>query len=171
MALPVTIQNRTKIYNVSGYDGGKLPEWLIQKHRKKLKKDVEYGRRIELIQEFEFPEASNTLQLTKNEKFIVATGVYKPQIRVFDLEELSLKFERHTDSESVAVSLLDDDWTKLLLLQSNKSLEFHTQGGIYYNAPIPLVTSHLTERVIFIYLAFASLAATCIMIHILATHW
>jgi ribosome biogenesis protein ENP2 len=139
MTLPVTIQNKTKIYNVSGYDGGKLPEWLIQKHRKKLKKDTEYGRRIELIQEFEFPEASNIIQLTRNEKFIVSTGVYKPQIRVFDLDELSIKFERHTDSESIAMTLLEDDWTKLLLLQSNKSLELHTQGGIHYNAAIPMV--------------------------------
>lgn len=142
MALPVTIQNKTKIYNVSGYDSGKLPEWLIQKHRKKLKKDIDYGRRIELVQEFEFPEASNRIQLTRNEKFIVSTGVYKPQIRVFDLEELSIKFERHTDSETIAFSLLEDDWSKLALLQSNKSVEFHTQGGIYYNTAVPLVIDY-----------------------------
>lgn len=39
MVLPVYHYNNTKIYNVSGYDTAKLPEWLINKHRKKLKKD------------------------------------------------------------------------------------------------------------------------------------
>jgi ribosome biogenesis protein ENP2 len=147
MALPVTVHNRTKIYNVSGYDSGKLPDWLLQKHRRQLKKDVAYGRRIELVQEFEFPEASTTIQLTRDERHIVATGTYKPQIRVYDLEELSLKFERHTTAETVSLTLLEEDWTKLLLLQADKKLEFHTQGGFYYSAPIPLVKRQFHLRV------------------------
>ena len=137
--LPVTVHNRTKIYNVSGYDEGKLPEWLLQRHRKKLKKDVEFNQRIELIQDFEFPEASNCLKVTPDARSVVGTGVYKPQIRVFDLEEMTIKFERHTNAETIKFECLEDDWKKLLLLQSDKSIEFHTQGGIYYSAKIPKV--------------------------------
>ena len=35
-------------------------------------------------------------------------GVYKPQIRVFEYSEVSMKFDRHTDSENITfeVSLL-----------------------------------------------------------------
>lgn len=67
----------------------------------------------------------------------MATGVYKPQIRVFDLNHLSLKFERHTNSETISFVLLEDDWTKMALLQSDRSIEFHTQGGLYYSTRIP----------------------------------
>lgn len=31
----------------------------------------------------------------------MATGTYKPRMKVFDLEELSMKMERVTDSENV----------------------------------------------------------------------
>ena len=56
---------------------------------------------IELIQDFEFPEASNKIKTTRDGHHAVATGTYKPQIRVWDLDQLSLKFERHTDAENV----------------------------------------------------------------------
>lgn len=31
----------------------------------------------------------------------MATGTYKPRMKVFDLEELSMKTERFTDSENI----------------------------------------------------------------------
>lgn len=56
---------------------------------------------MELIQNFEFPEASNRIKTTRDGKFAVATGTYKPQMRVFEYAEVSMKFERHTDAENV----------------------------------------------------------------------
>jgi ribosome biogenesis protein ENP2 len=67
-----------------------------------LKKDSEWTRRVELIQDLEFPEASNISKFTPDGKFIVATGTYKPQFRVFELDQMSMKFDRHTDAETVA---------------------------------------------------------------------
>lgn len=90
-----------------------------------------------MIQDFEFPEASNRLMLTQDGQSIVATGIYKPQIRVFDLNHLSLKFERHTNAETRSFVLLEDDWTKLALLQSDRTVEFHTQAGLHYSTRIP----------------------------------
>lgn len=63
---------------------------------------LEYRRRIELIQDFSFPEASLKIKCTRDGKHIMATGVYKPQIRVYELAEVSMKFERHTDCDNVA---------------------------------------------------------------------
>lgn len=40
MVLPVQHYDNTKIYNVSGYNTAKLPEWLINKHKKRLKRDA-----------------------------------------------------------------------------------------------------------------------------------
>lgn len=141
--LPITYSStgnnnsQHKIYNVSGYDQSKLPEWILEKHKKSLRKDANYSKRIQLIQDFDFPEASNRIQLTPDQKYIVSTGTYKPQIRVYDLEQLCLKFERNTDAENIQFRILDQDWTKLVLLQADRSLELHTQGGIYYRVKIP----------------------------------
>lgn len=56
---------------------------------------------VELIQHWEFPEASLRIRTTPDGHHAMATGVYKPQIRVYDLDQLTMKFERHTDQENV----------------------------------------------------------------------
>ncbi|CAB4428976.1 unnamed protein product [Rhizophagus irregularis] len=35
------------------------------------------------------------------------------------------------------MSILSDDWTKSVLLQNDRTIEFHTHGGIYYKTRIP----------------------------------
>lgn len=72
--------------------------------RKKRKAAIENDKilsKIELIQDFDFPVASNRIKCTRDGLNIMATGTYKPQIRVWECEQLSLKFERHTDAENV----------------------------------------------------------------------
>lgn len=53
------------------------------------------------MQDFDFPEASNKIKTTSDGQYVIATGTYKPRMKVFDLEELSLKTERVTDSENI----------------------------------------------------------------------
>jgi hypothetical protein len=53
------------------------------------------------LQDFDFPEASNKVKSTRDGQYVLATGTYKPRMKVFDLEELSLKTERFTDSENI----------------------------------------------------------------------
>jgi ribosome biogenesis protein ENP2 len=97
-----------KIYTVNGPAAGSsssLPSWLtIKKRSQRSKKRVTretVESQIELIQGFEFPEACNKIKVTRDGKSAVGIGTYKPQMRVWDLEELSMKFERHTDAEGV----------------------------------------------------------------------
>lgn len=82
-----------------------IPAWLTQRSKnKKGKKRAKTERtlgHVELIQHFEFPEASLKIRTTPDGHHAMATGVYKPQIRVYDLDQLTLKFERHTDQENV----------------------------------------------------------------------
>jgi hypothetical protein len=52
-------------------------------------------------QDLSFPEASYKVRTTRDGRYLVATGTYKPRMKVYDLDELSLKFERVTDSENV----------------------------------------------------------------------
>ena len=98
-----------KVYTVNGAAAGSsssLPDWLTRKRasvkgkRKRPVREQVEGT-IELIQGFEFPEASNRIKTTRDGHHAIATGTYKPQMRVWDLDQLSLKFERHSDAENV----------------------------------------------------------------------
>lgn len=97
-----------KVYTVNGAASGSsssLPDWLTRKRAAKekgkrvVKEQVEGS--LELLQHFEFPEASNRIKTTRDGHHAVATGTYKPQMKVWDLDQLSLKFERHSDAENV----------------------------------------------------------------------
>ena len=102
MVLKSTSAGNVSIYQVSGTNVSRsLPDWIAKKRKRALKQDLEYQNRIELIQDFEFSEASNKIKVTPDGQFCMATGTYKPQIHVYDFENLSLKFERHTDCENV----------------------------------------------------------------------
>ena len=99
--------NSVRVYTVNGVAAGSssfLPDWLLRKReakgkRRAVREHVEGT--IELIQGFQFPEASNRIKTTRDGHHIIATGTYKPQMRVWDLDQLSLKFERHSDAENV----------------------------------------------------------------------
>ncbi|KAJ8072239.1 Small ribosomal subunit biogenesis [Marasmius tenuissimus] len=137
-------QEHVKVYTVNGATAGSsssLPDWLTRKratNSKKRKAQKEhYEGTIELIQGFEFPEASNKVRTTRDGTHVIATGTYKPQMRVWDLDQLSLKFERHTDAENVDFIMLSDDWTKSIHLQNDRTVELHTQGGHHYRTRIP----------------------------------
>lgn len=106
----VVPQDAVKVYTVNGAASGtstSLPDWLTRKRaarggkgkRAIVKEQVEGS--VDLIQHFEFPEASNRIKTTRDGHHAIATGTYKPQMRVYDLDELTLKFERHSDAENV----------------------------------------------------------------------
>ncbi|KAG7194480.1 Small ribosomal subunit biogenesis [Scheffersomyces spartinae] len=126
------------VYQVAGANVSRsLPDWIAKKRKRALKLDLEYQNRIELIQDFEFSEASNKVKVTPDGQYAMATGTYKPQIHVYDFANLSLKFDRHTDTENVDFVILSDDWTKSIHLQNDRSIEFQTKGGIHYKTRVP----------------------------------
>ncbi|CAN6605396.1 ribosome biogenesis protein Enp2p [Trichomonascus vanleenenianus] len=138
MVLKSTSGTDVSVYQVAGTNASRvIPDWLARKRKRSLKQDAEYANRIEVIQEFEFREASNRIKVTRDGQFCMATGVYKPQIHVYDFQHLSKKFERHTDAENIDFVLISDDWTKSVHLQSNRVVEFHAQGGIHTRSRIP----------------------------------
>ncbi|XP_044267259.1 nucleolar protein 10 [Tribolium madens] len=134
--MQVSDPNNVKIYNLSA--GKSLPEWLSERKRRALlKKDVDIRRRIELIQDFDMPGLSTTVKVSKDGQYILATGIYKPRIKCFDVNNLSLKFERCFDSEAVTFEILSDDYSKLVFLQCDRYVEFHAAHGRYYRLRIP----------------------------------
>ncbi|KAI8818545.1 WD40-repeat-containing domain protein [Fimicolochytrium jonesii] len=135
--MQVSNANNVKIYSVTSAARSAIPDWLQRRNAKSLKKDEEWRRRIELIQDFEFPEASLKIKPTRDGNYIVATGVYQPQMRVYELAQKSMKFDRHQDCENVQFEILSDDWSKTVMLQSDRTIELHTQFGLHYKTRVP----------------------------------
>ena len=138
-----------------------MPDWLAARKKtdRKRRNTGEQGQGIRLIQvsfssssqlplptlslprgggqDFDFPEASNKIKTTRDGQFCLATGTYKPRLKIFDLLELGLKSERVTDAENVDFCILSDDWTKTLHLQTDRSLSVHTASSALYSTRIP----------------------------------
>ena len=123
------------MYSVAG--GKSIPAWLSDAKKKSLRKDEEYRKRIELIQDFEFPSACQRIKATSDGQYIFATGYHAPRVRVYDLSQLSMKFERYLDSEIVDFQILSSDYSKAVFLCADRSLQFHAKFGAYYQLRIP----------------------------------
>jgi hypothetical protein len=115
----VIITMPPKIYTVNGPSStstSTLPTWLTTKTRPSKKHNIKRSKtqhsvgQLELIQDFAFPETAFKIKTTEDGLYAVGTGSYKPMMKVWDLEGLTVKFERVTDSENVdfVVSLLLD---------------------------------------------------------------
>uniref|UniRef100_H2YS54 Nucleolar protein 10 n=1 Tax=Ciona savignyi TaxID=51511 RepID=H2YS54_CIOSA len=134
--MQVSNPNNIKIYNLSC--GKSLPEFISDKKKRSLQKnDVDLRRRIELIQDFGMPTVSNTVKMSPDGQYIFATGTYKPRVRCYDVNHLSLKFERCLDSEAVTFDVLSEDYSKIVFLLSDRSIELHTQQGRHYSVRMP----------------------------------
>lgn len=93
--------------------------------------------RVQLLHDFAFPGACARLRPTPDGAYLCAVGSYPPQLRVYELAELGLKFQRDLDCHAVDIAVLESDWRKLALLRADRTLEFHARSGAYYKTRIP----------------------------------
>ena len=133
--LRVSAPNGVKVYQVTG--GKQVPKWLSETNKRKLRKDADYQRRIELVQDLEFSTASSRVRLSGDGNFLAVTGIHPPQVKVYDLSQLSMKYERHLDSEVVDFDILSDDYSKMAFLCADRSVVFHAKFGNYYKTRFP----------------------------------
>ncbi|KAF4125626.1 ribosome biogenesis protein ENP2 [Geosmithia morbida] len=143
------------VYTVSGASTARpLPDWLARRRKRSLKDDPEYQNRVELLQDFEFEEASNCIRISEDGDWVVSTGTYKPQMHVHNLPQLSLSFARHTNALNHTFVLLSQDYSKSLHLQIDRSLEFHTPMGCHHRVRLPrygrdlIYDRHSTEALV-----------------------
>ncbi|KAE8421704.1 WD40-repeat-containing domain protein [Aspergillus pseudocaelatus] len=131
-------QSEVPVYTISGSNTARpLPEWLARRRKRSLKNDPEYANRVELLQDFEFEEASQCVRVSEDGEWVMSTGTYKPQIHTHHLPQLSLSWARHTDALNTTFLLLSSDYSKSLHLQSDRSLQFHTPAGCHYTTRLP----------------------------------
>lgn len=72
------------------------------------------------------PGVSTSLRVSKDGQYIMATGIYKPRIKCFDVNNLSLKFERCLDSEVVTFEILSEDYTKVCMALKDLNIKGYT---------------------------------------------
>ncbi|KAF2657780.1 hypothetical protein K491DRAFT_776986 [Lophiostoma macrostomum CBS 122681] len=136
--MKISNQADVPVYTIAGsHTARPLPDWLIRKRKRSLKQDPEFANRVELLQDFEFEEASHCVRASEDGDWVMSTGTYKPQIHTHYLPHLSLSYARHTNCLNETFLLLSSDYTKSLHLQTDRFLEFHTAGGLHYSTRIP----------------------------------
>jgi ribosome biogenesis protein ENP2 len=137
--LKVTTLNDVKVYNCSA--GKTVPQWMedyANNNVGSLRYNSDFRRRIELIQNFDFPTASRQICVSRDGQYIGVGGVYKPQIKVFDTSQLSIKFERHIDSECVQMRFLSDDFSKIAMMRNDRFIEIHASYGRHFQTRVPI---------------------------------
>lgn len=83
------------------------------------------------------PGVSTSIRMSPDNQFILVTGTYKPRVKCYDVNHLSVKFERCFDSEVETFEVLSDDYTKMVFLHSDRYVEFHAGHGRHYRLRIP----------------------------------
>ena len=143
MSISVTEYNNIKCYNFAF--GKTLPEFLelYQKKKKKLKEDEAFRKRVELIYDFTFRDSSQHLEVTDDGEYIIASGLYKPMIKIFDLNEVSLKCERGIDSEIIKFTMLSADYRKIAMICKDRNIELHAQYGRHFKIRTPTIARDL----------------------------
>lgn len=136
--MKLTNPGTVPVYTISGSNTARqLPEWLARRRKRSLKNDAEYQSRVELLQDFEFEEASSCIRISEDGDWVMSTGTYKPQIHVHNLPQLGLSFARHTNSLNHSFILLSSDYSKSLHLQTDRRIELHTPMGCHYEVRLP----------------------------------
>ncbi|KAL8442079.1 hypothetical protein Emag_006676 [Eimeria magna] len=117
----------TKVYDLSAFGGG-VSVFERQRDKNRRKKTSQQPQDdVVLLQDFEFPVASNCIQM-----------------RVYDVHGLGLKFQRGLDSEPIDLRFLSADYTKIALLERGRWIELHGQGGRHHRLRIPAEGTKLT---------------------------
>ncbi|XP_075110236.1 uncharacterized protein LOC107828340 [Nicotiana tabacum] len=134
--LKSTAINGVKMYTVAGQHRS-VATWLPPKKLRALRKDPSYMQRVDLIQDLRFETATTRIKVTPDGEYLIASGIYPPQVKVYELRELSLKFERHLVSEIVNFQVLSDDYSKMAFLCADRSVCLHAKYGSHYSLRIP----------------------------------
>ncbi|GJN29787.1 hypothetical protein PR202_gb18109 [Eleusine coracana subsp. coracana] len=138
--LKATSINGVKLYSLTG--NRYVPPWVLAKTKRSLRKDKKYQRRLDLIHDLRFETATTKINVTPDEQYVIASGMLTsvflpPQVKVYELKELSMKFERHLISEIINFQILGDDYSKLAFLCADRSVNLHAKYGSHYSLRIP----------------------------------
>lgn len=137
-----------KIYTFEGV-GSSSKTNKNNKNNCETTRDTKKTGRLELVQDLSFPSSCQKLKLSADGNFLIGSGLHSPRIRCFDLSHFSLKFERFLDSEVVDFQIISEDYSKIVLLCRDQSVQLLNRSGSNFNTHFPRPGRDLT------YLPFA----------------
>ncbi|KAJ0797108.1 putative nucleolar protein 10/Enp2 [Helianthus annuus] len=99
----------------------------------------DYMERVDLIQDLRFETTTTRIKATPDGEFLIASGYWELvftlyKLKVYELRDLSLKFERHLVSEIINFQVLSDDYYSNLAFLCADRLWF--VGMLIYNLSI-----------------------------------
>ncbi|PHJ22549.1 embryo sac development arrest eda7 [Cystoisospora suis] len=130
-----------KVYHLSS-GRSRAADLLPRRKRRRQRErkgpgDEPEASEVELLQDFEFNISSQCVKVSPDGEFVTATGIYPPEVRVYEVQSMGLKFRRGLDHEVVDFTFLSEDYRKLLFLQEQRHVDIHTQGGTHHKMRIP----------------------------------
>uniref|UniRef100_A0A7E4VEQ6 Nucleolar protein 10 n=1 Tax=Panagrellus redivivus TaxID=6233 RepID=A0A7E4VEQ6_PANRE len=134
--MEVSATDDFRVYNLS--KGDSIPDWVSSKRRRKLEKQYStFHSGIRLVQDFGFPDLSTAIALTPDGQYILGSGVYKPSLKLFDVNELSQKYEHGLDADAIDILPISDDYRKMIVLEVDRYCEIFSNGYRYYRFRFP----------------------------------
>lgn len=94
-------------------------------------------REINPLTDLGFEVACHTLYISEDTRKLIAAGVYKPTVKLFDFKIGIMKFERHLSTDPIKLIGLEEDAEKFAILKNDKTVEFHTKGGLHEKVRMP----------------------------------
>jgi ribosome biogenesis protein ENP2 len=96
-------------------------------------------QRVEVVHDLDFATTSSRVRFSPDGDFMMLTGAYPPTVKMYELAHLSQKFSRTLDAEVVDAVFLSRDYKKFAMLQDDRHIEVHSQGGSHYRMKLPRV--------------------------------
>ncbi|EDL42941.1 hypothetical protein, conserved [Plasmodium vivax] len=136
------INNGIKIYSltsgrVSPESGGVVGAGKAGGKRRKNASIERSENSVEILHDLEFSQKSDQVKISDDGRYICISGMYPPQVGLYDTKEMSIKHRRHFDEEVVSFEFLSSNYEKLAFLCKNRHLEFHNAAGKYHKMRIP----------------------------------
>ncbi|XP_058779809.1 uncharacterized protein LOC131653592 isoform X2 [Vicia villosa] len=96
--------NGVKMYTIASQQSS-LASWVPTKEQSRhpVKSCTQ---NVQLIEDLRFTTATTKIKATLDSEFVIASGIYPPQVKVYEVREFGLKFERHLDSEIIDFQVL-----------------------------------------------------------------
>jgi ribosome biogenesis protein ENP2 len=136
-SLNVTSFNGIQVYHCTA--GKSEEDWRkeYKGRERQLRKNDEFQSRLTLIHDFSFPGCATSIKVSPDGRYIAAAGTYKPRLKLYECENMSMKVERYSDEEISHIQFLSDDYSKIACSRNDRTVELHSQQGIHTTIKTP----------------------------------
>ena len=137
-----TTVNNIKTFHITSESA--TPSYYGNRANRRIGTHSALKNKIELIAEFEFSGSSRNIDVTSDGLTLAVSGEYPPQIKIFDLVDLSQTTVFSLKGMPLHFKFLSDDWSKLLSLRADRKLDFYNKGGDLFTVPLPMRCRHFS---------------------------